>query len=790
MFHPVRLLRGLPVAQPVAQFVIRLAVLIGLLGLVAAGFTEPVSAENRLATATSDYLRDHADNPVDWYPWGEEALERARREDKPLFVSVGYSTCYWCHVAERELYQDPDIAAVMNAGFVNIKIDREQRPDLDRVLMLATELLGEGGGWPNNVFLTPDLEPFFAGSYFPPEPLPGRESFPQILKRLSAEWQSGHGPLLERAEAVAQALREQAVTSSIAPDRLDPVVWREQAVESLGEIFDPLIGGFAPVGQSSRFPQSPKLSLLLSAMEAGAQSAGEMLDQTLAGMSVAALFDHVGGGFHRYTVDPQWAVPHFEKMLLDNAQLVGLYAQAASRLGQPWYGQVAARSIDYLERRLWAEADGFYTAESAELDGIEGKSYVFTPAEIHAVLGARAEAFLAWHELVSLPESRIDHVLPDGGVINLRPGRALEALERGTLAEEMGELSADYAALLAYRQDRGLPSRDRKQVAELNALAGLGLLAAARSLDQDESTDRALAVGEWLWQTLWDESAARLYRQAYRGQVSGEAFLADYAATGRLMLALYDSQNDWRWLFRAQRLAQAIQTHFIDEAGQLHERALSGESAGWSIAPPLSGDEVGPSGHSQAVVFLLDLGHLLEAPAWQRSAVQALAGFAGEVAVDPAAWGWLVGELARPPRAEVVERFAGELAAPAAVGPGASRDHVELSAQVVEGVIEVRLAIDPGFHINANPASEDYLVPTRVSAVDGKIGAIDYPPGRPFRAGFASEAIDVYEGELILRAPVVGTMPSRLRLELQACNEEVCLPPDTVEVPVVGALIE
>ncbi|MCL7745190.1 DUF255 domain-containing protein [Guyparkeria hydrothermalis] len=762
------------------------AVLVGLLFVCAGGLAEPAAAENRLSDTTSDYLRDHADNPVDWYPWGEAALERARREDKPIFVSVGYSTCYWCHVAERELYDSPEIAARMNAGFVNIKVDREQRPDLDRVLMQATEALGGGGGWPNNVFLTPDLQPFFAGSYFPPEPLPGRESFPQILERLSTQWRNDREPLIERAETIAAALREQSAASGIDPERLDPVAWREQAVESLGQTFDPLVGGFAPPGQSSRFPQSPKLSLLLSAMEAGDDSAREMFDQTLAAMSIGALFDHVGGGFHRYTVDPQWQVPHFEKMLLDNAQLIGLYAGAAERLGQPWYARVAERSIDYLERRLWAEAGGLFTAESASLDGIEGKSYVFTPAEIRSALGERATDFLDWHELVPLPESRIDHELPDGGVVNLRPGRALDALEGNSLAEAMTGLEDDYAALLAQRQERGQPSRDRKQVAEFNALAGLGLLAAAQPLGRGDAADRAAEVGEWLWDTLWDRSTGRLHRQAYAEQVSGEAFLADYAATGRLMLALYGHQHELKWLFRAQRIAQAIEARFVDDAGRLLERALTDERPGLPVTPPLVGDEVGPSGHSQAVVFLLDLGLLMDAPLRQQRAVAALAGFAGEVAADPEAWGWLVGELARPSRAEAVGRFAAELAAPAAVGPGASRDHVAVSARQVEQgqTIVVQLRIDAGFHINANPASADYLVPTRVTAVDGKIGPIDYPPGKPFRAEFATEAIDVYEGELTLRAPVAGAVPEGLRIEIQACNDEVCLAPDTIEVPV------
>lgn len=748
----------------------------------------PAVAENRLADTASDYLRDHADNPVDWYPWTEEALALAREQDKPIFVSVGYSTCYWCHVAKRELYQDPEIAAAMNAGFINIKVDREQRPDLDRVLMAATRALGEGGGWPNNVFLTPELEPFFAGSYFPPEPLPGRESFPQILERLSEQWQTHREPLLERAARTAEALREGG-DASLAPERIDPADWQARAIEALEDQFDPLVGGFAPPGQSSRFPQSPKLALLLSALDDDQQAvmAARMLRQTLAAMSIAALFDHVGGGFHRYTVDPEWAIPHFEKMLVDNAQLVGLYARAGQRLDEDWFNDVAARSVDYLERRLWADEGGYFTAENAELDGIEGKSYVFTSEEVRAVLGGQAEAFLDWHQPVALPESRIDHELPAGGAVNLAVGRALDAFEQGGLAESIGGFEAEYAALREARQERGLPKRDRKQVAEFNALTGLGLLAAAQPLDRGDWHERAQAVGDWLWTRLWDADAQRLNRQAYAGEVSGEAFLADHAAAGRLMLALYGSSHDIRWLFRAQRLAATIERDYLDESGRLHERSPE-SGGGLPLSPPLAGDDATPSGHSQAVVFLLDLGTLLDDPARQARAVRALAGFAAEVDAAPADWSFLVGALARPSRAAVVTREAERLAEATETtgGPGETRDHVAVEARAVEGgaAIVVRLAIDEGFHINANPASEDFLVPTRVTAVDGEIGPVDYPAGKPFRAEFARSAIDVYEGTLELRVPVAGEVPTRLRLELQACNDEVCLAPDEVEVAV------
>ncbi len=754
-------------------------------------------ADNRLAGSTSDYLRDHVDNPVDWYPWGEKALARARREDKPLFVSVGYSTCYWCHVAERELYQDPQIAAKMNADFVNIKIDREQRPDIDRALMQATEVLTGGGGWPNNVFLTPELQPFFAGSYFPPEDMPGRESFPAILERIATEWREDRGEILATAEEATAQLRERAGDEGMAPERIDPERWRAQAIEALRGEYDALVGGFAPAGQSSRFPQSPRLALLLAASgtgneTSGAPVSGEMLEQTLAAMSIGALFDHVGGGFHRYTVDPEWTIPHFEKMLVDNAQLLGIYAMAAEQRGQPWFAHVARRTAEYMLGHLAADEGGLYTAEDAAVDGIEGKSYVFTRAEVESVLDERAGPFFDLYELIALPESRVDHELPDGGVLNLRPGVALGHQAEDELADTVADFRPALAALRDYREQREQPRRDRKRIAEFNALAILGLSQAAQRQDRGVWNEAAVALGEWLWRDLWQAEEQRLARQRYKGVASGEGFLSDYAAAGRAMLALYGSQHDYRWLFRAQRLAEAIRSRFVDQQGRIHERPASmREQAALPVTPPLVGDEVAPAGVSHAVVFLLDLGALLDNRPMQERAVRGLAVVAGEVDAAPADWGFLVAELSRPARAEVVREVAASLAAEASTsgGPGASRDHVAVEAELVEGgaAIAVRLAIEPGFHVNANPASEDYLVPTRITAADGALEAIEYPEGHPFRAGFAGSAIDVYTGELIIRVPVVrGRAPSRLKIDLQACNDAVCLPPDQVEVPVTG----
>ncbi|MCU0689633.1 MAG: DUF255 domain-containing protein, partial [Phycisphaerales bacterium] len=344
---------------------------------------------NRLAAERSPYLLQHAHNPVDWWPWGPEALAEARRRDVPIFLSIGYSTCYWCHVMERECFENATIGRQMSEQFLCIKVDREERPDLDDVYMAAVQMLTGHGGWPMSVFLEPHtLKPFWAGTYFPPVPARGLPSFPQVLTRLSTAWSARRSEVLQQADSVAEALRERLALSEVTPVLVGPK-HVGMAVQTLLTIFDRTDGGF---GRAPKFPQPVYLDLLLTVRqhlgEEGVRAAADhALKLTLDRMATGGMFDQLAGGFHRYSVDTHWLVPHFEKMLYDQAQLLPVYAQASIIYGDPWYAQIARRIATYLRTEMTSPHGAFYSAQDAEVDGREGLNYVWTPRQITDALG-------------------------------------------------------------------------------------------------------------------------------------------------------------------------------------------------------------------------------------------------------------------------------------------------------------------------------------------------------------------------------------------------------------------
>jgi uncharacterized protein YyaL (SSP411 family) len=476
---------------------------------------------NRLAAETSPYLLQHADNPVDWYPWGDEAFAKARAEDKPVLLSVGYAACHWCHVMEHESFEDDETAALMNERFVSIKVDREERPDVDSLYMDAVVALTGHGGWPMTVFLTPEGEPFLGGTYYPPEPRHGLPSFRQVLDAVANAYRDRRGDIARQAATVVDAVRHSA---ELAPST-DPLTesMLGEATRALARQFDREWGGW---GGAPKFPQASTLEFLLRMHLRGDEDALPMVTQTLDAMAAGGMYDLVGGGFHRYSVDREWLVPHFEKMLYDNALLAAIYLHAWAVTGEERYRRVAEETLDYMLRELRLPEGGFASAQDADTNGVEGLTFTWTPEE-----GVREEL--------------------------LQPFENGRSVIRGELQPD------ERARLFEIREQRPKPLRDDKAIASWNGLALAALAEAARRFDRTEYLDAARALGEFLLGPLSNDG--RLHRTFRAGEAKGTGYLEDYADVAHGLLELHVASGDLRWLREADRLARLAAELFADE---------------------------------------------------------------------------------------------------------------------------------------------------------------------------------------------------------------------------------
>jgi uncharacterized protein YyaL (SSP411 family) len=545
---------------------------------------------NRLAEETSPYLRQHQDNPVDWYPWGDEAFARAKAEDKPVLLSVGYSACHWCHVMAHESFEDPAVAAVMNDLFVNIKVDREERPDVDSIYMEAVQALTGHGGWPMTVFLTPDKKPFYGGTYYPREPRHGMPGFVQVLEAIDEAWKERRGEVDDQAGRLTHALGHVA---ELAP--ADAPVDRsvlDTAVSSLRSQFDPEWGGF---GQAPKFPQESSLELLLrAAAQGGRPEILQMVTDTLDAMAAGGIYDHLGGGFARYSVDTFWLVPHFEKMLYNQAMLGRVYLHAFQLTGEPRFLQILAETLEYVLRDLRDAAGGFYSAEDADSEGVEGKFYVWRPQEIEAVLGAdESPAALEWWDVKEEGNFEGANVLhrPVRGDL-LRPPHIERARER----------------LFEVREERVRPGLDDKVLTEWNALFLSTLAEAAAVTQNDEWLDAAVQNAEFLLRKLRRDDG-RWLRAWQGGRAKHLAYANDYAALVDAFTRLAEATGQARWITEAKTTADAMLDLFWDDKhGGLF---TTGHDAEQLITRPKDIlDSALPAANSVAALSLLRLGAL------------------------------------------------------------------------------------------------------------------------------------------------------------------------------------
>ncbi|HEX4445261.1 MAG TPA: thioredoxin domain-containing protein [Polyangiaceae bacterium] len=562
---------------------------------------------NRLARETSPYLQQHAGNPVDWYPWGTEALEKARRENKPILLSIGYSACHWCHVMERESFESEATARMMNDWFVSVKVDREERPDLDQVYQLVVQLMGRSGGWPLTVFLTPDQRPFFGGTYFPPSDRYGMPGFPKVLTAVSEAYRARPDEVVAQAEELTRAIRavssgeasagEAATAATLTPDSL------ARAAHKLGARFDDRNGGF---GERPKFPNTMCLDVLLRAGDV------TRVRKALDAMRAGGIWDHLGGGFHRYSTDERWLVPHFEKMLYDNALLLRLYADAWQATGESRYEQTARAIAAYVAREMTAPEGGFYATQDADSEGEEGRFFVWTRAEIDAACAGDDEAARVAEAAFDVTD---EGNFEGGGATVLSTPRTMDVVAAGlSMTREVAEVALERARVRLFeaRETRVKPFRDEKILASWNGLMA-GALAHAGAAFGDaaliDAGTRALDFVARVLVVTEEGGAARVLRHTKDGAVKGPGFLDDHAFVADAALDVYEATGDLRWIALARSIADAILTHFYDApSGSFDFTPDDGEKI--LVRPKDPFDHAVPGAASTACKALLRLGAL------------------------------------------------------------------------------------------------------------------------------------------------------------------------------------
>ena len=536
-------------------------------------------AENGLAGQTSPYLLQHVQNPVNWQPWGEPALRRAAEEDKPIFLSIGYAACHWCHVMERESFENDEIAAYLNEHFISIKVDREERPDIDEIYMHAVQLLTGAGGWPLTAFLTPDLKPFAGGTYFPPEDRYGRIGFPALLRRVVEVWESDRARVDEAGNSLTERLIEIAAAES-APSDGSPVGrdLSEVAFREWTSRFDARWGGF---GAAPKFPADAALTLLLrEARREGDASARRIATTTLDGMANGGLFDHLGGGFARYSVDDPWLVPHFEKMLYNQALLVPVYLEGWQLTEADGYRQVVERTLDFVRREMTDPGGGFWSSLDADSEGVEGKFYVWSKQQVEKLLGDDAERFCEAYDVSAAG--------------NFEGANILNRIEPGWPDEnDEAFLAPLRAKLLAKRGERIRPGTDDKVLTSWNGLMISAYCRAYQQFGRAEDLASAQAAAQFIVDEMMHDDRLRASWRA--GQAAQNGYLDDYAFFGRALLDLFESDGRVDWLELSVRLADSLLKHFRDERGLFfftsddHEQLLTRNRSQHDGALPAGG---------------------------------------------------------------------------------------------------------------------------------------------------------------------------------------------------------
>ena len=577
------------------------------------------SGLNRLSSEKSPYLRQHAGNPVHWYPWGEEAFERARTEDRPVFLSIGYATCHWCHVMERESFEDEEIAGLLNAAFICIKVDREERPDIDHIYMTACQIMTGAGGWPLSIFMTPERKPFYAATYIPPEGRYGRIGLTELIPRLESAWHERRDEVLDAAARMTDALAQQAEPGTQQPPGSGVTA---AGYAELMRLYDRDCGGF---GHAPKFPTPHRLLFLLRQGDAQGVAAAE---HSLEAMYRGGLFDQIGWGFHRYSTDAEWLVPHFEKMLYDQAMLTLVYCEAHALTGKAIYAEAVHRILTYVGRDMTSPEGGFYSAEDADSEGEEGRFYLWSVAELRAVLGdAHPEVFRLWN------------IRPEGNFRNESTGRIdgrnIPHLSRLPDAAEAARLEEARRRLQEVRRQRVHPLKDAKILADWNGLMIAAFARAGRILGDPERIEIAVAANAFI-ETAMRRPDGSLWHRWCEGDIAVEGLLDDYAFVIFGLLELYEATLELRWMETALHYDQILAQQFADpEGGGYFMTAATAEKL--PVRPKELYDGAVPAGNSVQLFNLLRLARLTGQPDVLQRAADAAGAFGEAVGRSPSA---------------------------------------------------------------------------------------------------------------------------------------------------------
>ena len=722
---------------------------------------------NKLIGATSPYLLEHAHNPVNWQPWGMESLEQAKRENKPIFLSIGYSACHWCHVMAREDFENEEIASLLNANFVCIKVDREQRPDVDAQYMLAVQMMTGSGGWPLSVFLTPDRKPFFGGTYFPPV------EFKSLLGKVIEANKTQPEQLRGLADKVARAIGESAVSPVGKPGaKLSPTL-PDAVLADMNRDYDAQNGGF---GSRPKFPEAPKLRFLLNRLQAIPSKAipsarlRTMATTTLDRMADGGIYDQIGGGFHRYSTDAIWRVPHFEKMLYDQAQLVQVYLDAYEITREPRYKQVVDETLAFVQREMRDVGGGFTSTLDADSEGEEGKFYLWTLAQVKEVLGGDAELFEAAYGVTAEGDL-------EGKSVLHRASNPAEIAQQFHIKPEdcAARLNGLRQKMLAARNTRVRPHTDDKVLASWNGLMLGAFARASQVLDNTAYRQTAIEAANFLAQKMTLNGKLLHSYRAGKAEVGG--MLEDYAFVANGLLDLYVATQDKQWLLRAQGLATQMIAQFGDTAnGGFYSTSDQSDL----LARLKSGDDnATPSGNGIAAQVCARLGGLTGKSEWREQAARTAQAFSSLETRAPGAFPTLL----------LVYQSLGAKGAGIADAPGM----VQLQAAPLTAIagtkvtVTITARIPAGWHINAHVASAPDLIPTvlRLStSPDATLTAVQYPNGQTLQTTFAKETLSVYQGEITIQA--VAQIASKLsagrrvlhfELAYQPCNDRACLSP-------------